>query len=697
MIPVPGAPPDTFSPVSPIADQPLSEDKIQVQQRSKEKFGDPVNPAMHYGNPPPRPAPWGRPVKKTGEPIFTYTENGELKHDRELSRSQMREYLYGYPCGGNRKQDGRPWVERQPLPGEQRVRGKLRHGLTIWIGWTPTQSNQRYPHAMSNKCRFKDCAIDTRAIKSGQLRVAFDERMNVNGKFDPFHCAGYVHLFCLEKQFDLLKLMDQLDVRLDCRSFDKEMKNLADLDNHGTGRTRTALNWLSREWPRLEQHEHNLALRRTSGDLLTRGQAERPRHFDDSLTKAIMVYDNANYQRAGRDSRLRRRRCAIEEAAAEGREPRQICDADAHMGNLDYVQVCEDKRRCRGDCRVIKAEPEAEPTRICWLESPVPPENYGPWMFTDGFIPGRVERLVPREPLGITANQYVPQIINQANSAFFQHGMTQIELGHIKSEYGGCDDSSYWLYDPPAIQPSIYDPASIINVEAEMSGPVYPDPDLLGLGLGLDFGLDLDLNLKMEPGSSPNIAPASTLGLGPTPQKRCRDEGYATDDERPSAPKKVCTGFDELIPSHNLGASMVPEGSIDPWARIEPIQAPEPVVQMPPVDGTEQGIEQNIGLDQYVHGEMDLLDGDKHGDIDDLFADDGSFDFGAKFGRPSPITVPNPGEIIPRNASEAQGKHPPTPKTAVVFPLASSKKRKREEDEDDIRDKKPRLRRALTV
>jgi hypothetical protein len=681
---VPGAPRDIFSPTSPIPGQPLSNELIQPQHRRQDVLLKPINPALYYGNPPPCPASWGR-IMKSVEPTFKYTEEGELKHDRIFSRSEMREYLYGRQCGNF----DTPWVNRRPLPGEKLVEGKQRHGLTLWIGWTPTQVSHRYPSYMSNKCRFADCAVETRTIKSGQLRVAFDERMNVAGKYDPFHCAGYVHLFCLEKHFDMLKLMNDLDVRVDRRVFAKEMKNLSELDAHGLGRIRTAVNWLSAEWPRLKEHEDYIACRRANGDFLTRSQTERPRHFDDSLTKAIQVYDNTNYQTAGRKTRRRRRVLAAEEAAAEGTQAKEICDAEAHMGNLDYVQACNSKRRKQG--RYSKSTPPKEVQRQpSWLENPVPPDSYAPWMFTDGFIPSRIERLAPREPIESIAGQYFPRPIYHAPASELGMNMGQPEIAHtawgpdlIKSEY--CDEyDSPWQFDSSRVQPNPYNTEMPVFDAAGMGQPLYAPPAHLTAMPLYNHSSDLDIDV-MQPDWE-------VQAPGHTSLKREYPEDDASNNEGSSKPKRVCfdpSVLDEPMTPQPSGASTVPEGSTDPWARVEPVR-PLPAEAGIPLDS----VEQDLDLSQYIKVEDECIEMEDW--MDDLF-DDGSFDFvdltehPSPKSRPSPITIPDSSPEIPQSQCRNQGEQP---KTALTFSSCRGVKRGWEDDGEETR---PSLRRARSI
>ncbi|KAI0423627.1 hypothetical protein F5Y09DRAFT_326847 [Xylaria sp. FL1042] len=191
----------------------LRDDKIPRKTHGK-KYPHDVEPEMYYGPSPPKPQSWG-PLTPKKQHLFTYTEKGELAPGLYLTRREMKQYLMG--PGPN--EDFDPPAR---LPGVKSTR-KRRQGLTLWIGWPAAMANSRYPRAgESTKCRFKDCKYK-HTIALGEPWVILDERQNVHGEYvDPFHNAGYVHLFCLEHHFDLIDLWHLLDVRVDARVFKRE-------------------------------------------------------------------------------------------------------------------------------------------------------------------------------------------------------------------------------------------------------------------------------------------------------------------------------------------------------------------------------------------------------------------------------------------------------------------------------------------
>lgn len=74
----------------------------------------------------------------------------------------------------------------------------------------PAQYNHRYIRAgQSFKCRFAGCPDKRGTILKGQARVCISEFEDHNGDWlNPFHNAGYVHLFCLEQQINFIELCE---------------------------------------------------------------------------------------------------------------------------------------------------------------------------------------------------------------------------------------------------------------------------------------------------------------------------------------------------------------------------------------------------------------------------------------------------------------------------------------------------------
>ena len=126
------------------------------------------------------PADWVGPA--TGR-SFTYTAEGELDPEAKFSPEELQDFLLNHP-------QNHPLVNCKPI---------------LWIGNVPADSGNRYPTKESAACRFQNCPIPNHTIRKGLYRVTIDE-WGYHPEWeikDPFHNAGYVHLYCLEKFMDL--------------------------------------------------------------------------------------------------------------------------------------------------------------------------------------------------------------------------------------------------------------------------------------------------------------------------------------------------------------------------------------------------------------------------------------------------------------------------------------------------------------
>lgn len=406
--PIPGAPPEEAV-LCRAGKELLLGDLVPRKGRRRKRYEDEdqvddealpmqtprsMNPQDYYGAPQRKPEPWGWVRADTGECMFTYNELGEFEYGKVFSRTELDAYLYAQPPqrSSSSKHAQNAWVERQILPGEKRVRGKCRHGLTLWIGWAPAQLNDRFPSPESHKCRFKGCPARDGKFRGGQPRVTFDERMNVDGSRDPYHVAGYMHLFCLEQQFDILKLIADLDLRLDTRYFFREEAgNPASFHSRQNSRQqiKAAHSWLAKEWQRFVAWDKHISRLRAeskmSGRRLTRDQTARPRHFDDSLTKNMVETDVENYSAAGKECRKARSK----EAREQGKT---IIDAGTHLGNLEFIREQLDIRSNR--TRSVKFSRKKS---VCPDDPALGHRVYDLAHFIEGFQAGR------RGPSGLDA------------------------------------------------------------------------------------------------------------------------------------------------------------------------------------------------------------------------------------------------------------------------------------------------------
>ncbi|KAF3769803.1 hypothetical protein M406DRAFT_66265 [Cryphonectria parasitica EP155] len=72
----------------------------------------------------------------------------------------------------------------------------------------PSQANHRYIRGgQSFKCRFQGCPDKRGTILKGQVRICIQEFEDESGDWlNPYHNAGYMHLYCLEQQVNLIEL-----------------------------------------------------------------------------------------------------------------------------------------------------------------------------------------------------------------------------------------------------------------------------------------------------------------------------------------------------------------------------------------------------------------------------------------------------------------------------------------------------------
>ncbi|KFY84270.1 hypothetical protein V500_09439 [Pseudogymnoascus sp. VKM F-4518 (FW-2643)] len=134
-----------------------------------------LDPTQYYQPLTTTPQSWGT-INPDGRHRFRYNGFGELKPGMTFTGDEILEYLYGtFPRTDNLEPNN----------------------PSLFIQCVPSDSNSRYPTTLSNKCRFADCPVKMRTIPSGHFRVAFDEQNDE--KLDPYHCAGFVHLYCLER------------------------------------------------------------------------------------------------------------------------------------------------------------------------------------------------------------------------------------------------------------------------------------------------------------------------------------------------------------------------------------------------------------------------------------------------------------------------------------------------------------------
>ncbi|EAQ91464.1 hypothetical protein CHGG_03399 [Chaetomium globosum CBS 148.51] len=211
--------PPQRDPLAP-QDQPHPLNRGRISHRRSRKASSNNDSQRFYVRPPRIPA-WGPlvPGPRQPEPVFRYYKHyAELRPALTFTADQLVTFFLGIG---------------HPNPGRR---------LTLWIQNVAAQSNDRYANrGASTKCRYKNCPAKQNTILKGFFRIAFDEFSDMTGDtLDPMHNAGYMHLHCFEKLFDLGYLIHYGATRLgfrilpDRRIFNHETRNAASLTrDHG--------------------------------------------------------------------------------------------------------------------------------------------------------------------------------------------------------------------------------------------------------------------------------------------------------------------------------------------------------------------------------------------------------------------------------------------------------------------------------
>jgi hypothetical protein len=194
---------------------PRKEEKRLKASLNKRKANiESIDPSKYYHRPSKDPRSW-KPRNDNSMLAFQYNEYGELATNK-FSPNQIDQYLYDHPLN----------YDRNGVYVGKNSR------LTLWIQVTPADSGSRYPSPSSGKCRFADCPIPRNTIRKGFFRVAFDEHSASGRQIDPYHCAGFVHLFCLEKFCDFPGICHNLNVQPDRRNLPEGRNKMAITRDH---------------------------------------------------------------------------------------------------------------------------------------------------------------------------------------------------------------------------------------------------------------------------------------------------------------------------------------------------------------------------------------------------------------------------------------------------------------------------------
>ena len=134
----------------------------------------------------------------SGKHTFKYTqyENVDFLTEAPMSTRKIKEYILNYPADEEKR-------------------------LVLWIQKKSADTVRRYGSEQHSKCVFRDCPIQRYlkgTIATGEYLVAFDEKYyTYKGQVDPYDCAAYAHLYCMEQFLDFEQVCQVADVRIDTR------------------------------------------------------------------------------------------------------------------------------------------------------------------------------------------------------------------------------------------------------------------------------------------------------------------------------------------------------------------------------------------------------------------------------------------------------------------------------------------------
>ncbi|KAH8902589.1 hypothetical protein BR93DRAFT_941562 [Coniochaeta sp. PMI_546] len=323
----------------------------KIRHRREGNRRESNDPSHWYQPLPLKPTDWSPPPKKDPsgcpgfpppraykEPLFRYNDQGEWLGNVRYTRQELEAFLVG-PRG-----DGK-------APSRK---GKL----TMWIQCAPAFDLHRYG-AQASICRWDECPVKKNTISKGQFRVAFDEHADLSGTAtDPFHCAGYMHLYCFEEAFGLYGFFfdGRFCIQPDRRFFRHEERNPMALGGTLVGVLDA---WIQSEGRRLRERG-----RRGQGDRVT----PRERRLWYVLTRAHTA--GPGY--------------------LEGLERRNDIHVGRYMGDLElYQQMKDEKLRMEREARVVEVEDDEDVQEV-----------YAPVSQTSDLEagPGQVAMPRPRRP-----------------------------------------------------------------------------------------------------------------------------------------------------------------------------------------------------------------------------------------------------------------------------------------------------------
>ncbi|KAM0436695.1 hypothetical protein ACHAPT_002405 [Fusarium lateritium] len=272
--------------------------KVQHDRALKQRGDIACDPDYVYTDPLPLVENWRK--RGGGGPHFQYTPFGQWIDHLDLSAAELRHYLDNCP-----------------------------RDVKILVQQPPAQSNSRQQDC-DRRCRYAHCPVESKSLRPGFLRVAFDEYYDLtsDGRKDPFKVAGCMHLWCFEQCVDPYEFCVKKMLLPDDRVFPREAKNPMAINRDSD---KGIVNAAFKPWMIAQHHKKDIP-------------PEIPRDHKDSLTYALVVYHLHNQVTARQNCRDRRNK---DKPDAEKNT------LDIHMGDVGvYARRCREIRgRKRGTKR----------------------------------------------------------------------------------------------------------------------------------------------------------------------------------------------------------------------------------------------------------------------------------------------------------------------------------------------------------
>lgn len=315
---------DRLEEMCEVASPTFDAQRISHDRKLRKKRHPTTDPANFYKDPLPPVENWGRTT--SGRYVFKYTPDGVWEDSLVFSDKELQIYVNN--------------IHRQ------------NRRLTIFVQHAPSQMKDRLKPC-GNKCRWKNCPDPKKTIKSGWLRVAFDEfpELTKSGKKDPFKVAGSMHLYCFEQCFDAAELARKGLLKADKRDLPKESRNPMALTRD------TDTNIIEQAFNPWVAENSNI------------GPVAIPREHSDSLSHRLMDHHIRNQATTRQSVRTQRN---------ASKDPNAKKTSDFHLGDLKFYvdRSLLQTRRGRGyKARQAKAYQDESSDDEGLMESPTENPN----------------------------------------------------------------------------------------------------------------------------------------------------------------------------------------------------------------------------------------------------------------------------------------------------------------------------------